>query len=645
MLNPDEQDVSEGITFSPLALHIEEEAIPHECIPASWRDDIRRIVSLLLADDRSKWIVYDDNISGRSYLMNQIVSSIPHYSQRLNLPYGNLCFVEIQDKFVSHLLSSPSWITAIAQRMEVPQKALVFVFNSMEAGFAFAGTYPNARIVVNTYADPMEELNDDGINYNSIAAWNYVSSKDLPISKAEYFQCAHAALDKEVSSVFDIPNIVKYACESLWELIVKEYDDLVAVSSKDQNGVLLSLPLGVFIDLIRTTCGFAYTGLRDDKFKRKFIRSAVRDDAITGVLESYVSSDEDAVPGNHIHVVTSGGQTIEYTISDKEKERLGLSQQKAEPVSLRKISDVEKDLKRVIFGQDRALDKIIKGLTIPALGLNDDNKPLRSMLLLGKTGTGKTETTIQISKHLADREMNLVRIDMSEFAEAHESAKLFGSPPGYVAHDDGGMLTNAVKNHPYSVILLDEVEKAHPRIWDTFLQVLDAGRLTDGSGDTVDFTNCVVVMTSNIGANEVSKVRVGFGDSSYAQRQQDNERLIHKALSEVFRPEMINRIDDIVVFDEIDRATAERVVYERVDAFNQKLSQQHKLRVHISPAIVSRILENAQYTKYGARDVVRLTQGIITESLVNTFGDNVNKERKRLTHVYFDIVDGMIVKA
>ena len=224
-----------------------------------------------------------------------------------------------------------------------------------------------------------------------------------------------------------------------------------------------------------------------------------------------------------------------------------------EMIRLKKMGE---DLKEVIIGQDRAIEKLVKAIRRSRLGLKDPEKPIGSFIFLGQTGVGKTELAKALARYMFDSEEALIRLDMSEYMEKFTVSRLIGAPPGYVGYEEGGQLTERVRRKPYSVVLLDEIEKAHPDIFNILLQVLDDGLLTDGLGRRIDFKNTVIIMTSNIGVREIKNFGTGVGYSTQTREDQSEEirrSTIEGAMKKVFRPEFLNRIDEVIIFNELDK--------------------------------------------------------------------------------------------
>jgi len=266
---------------------------------------------------------------------------------------------------------------------------------------------------------------------------------------------------------------------------------------------------------------------------------------------------------------------------------------------LQRLVDLEDDLHLRVVGQDEAVQKVADTIRRARVGLSEPDRPLGSFLFLGPTGVGKTELVKALSERLFATEDALVRIDMSEYREPHTVARLIGSPPGYVGYGDGGQLTEPVRRRPYSVILLDEIEKAHPEVWNVLLQVLDDGRLTDGEGRTVDFTNAVIVMTSNLGAGR-AKRSLGFT----AADPDASDRMLAAAKS-AFLPEFLNRIDDIVTFDSLGEPEVQEIARQIVGRVGERLAAERRIALEVDDTLVARLASEGFDEDFGARPLQR----------------------------------------
>jgi ATP-dependent Clp protease ATP-binding subunit ClpB len=272
-----------------------------------------------------------------------------------------------------------------------------------------------------------------------------------------------------------------------------------------------------------------------------------------------------------------------------------------------KLIHMEQQLRKRVVGQDEALTAVANAVRRSRAGLSDPTRPNGSFLFLGPTGVGKTELCKTLAEFLFDSADAMVRIDMSEFMEKHSVARLIGAPPGYVGYDEGGYLTESVRRRPYSVLLLDEVEKAHPDVFNILLQVLDDGRLTDGQGRTVDFRNTVIVMTSNLGSDLIQELA---GEQNYLQMRE----AVMEVVGKHFRPEFINRIDESVVFHPLQKDQIKGIAGLQLDILQQRLSER-ELSLNITDQALEYIVEEGYDPVYGARPLRRAIQQLIENPL------------------------------
>ena len=282
-----------------------------------------------------------------------------------------------------------------------------------------------------------------------------------------------------------------------------------------------------------------------------------------------------------------------------------------------------------MIGQDEAVEVVADTIRRARVGLSEGDRPLGSFLFLGPTGVGKTELVKALAERLFATEKALVRIDMSEFREPHTVARLIGSPPGYVGYGDGGQLTEPVRRRPYSVILLDEIEKAHPEVWNVLLQVMDDGRLTDGEGRTVDFNNAVIVMTSNLGAGK-AKRGIGFTASepaAEAQRMED-------AAKQAFLPEFINRIDEIVTFDSLNGEQVESIAQQMVARVADRLRAERGIELTVDDEYTAGLAADGFDEAYGARPLQRHIRRTLEKALTKAIlgGEIHEGDHVHVTH-------------
>ena len=292
-------------------------------------------------------------------------------------------------------------------------------------------------------------------------------------------------------------------------------------------------------------------------------------------------------------------------------------------IPVTKITESEKDrlihlediLHKRVVGQNQAVEAVARAIRRSRVGLQDSRRPIGSFLFMGQTGVGKTELCKAIAEAMFDDENNIVRIDMSEYMESHSVSKLIGSPPGYVGYDEGGQLTEQVRRHPYSVVLFDEIEKAHPDVLNALLQILDDGRLTDGQGRTVSFKNTIIIMTSNLGATEVTQhqKQLGFGDHD-EQEEIDSRAIYMDALKRKFKPEFINRIDIICIFDPLTQDDLVKIAKILISNINKRLKEKN-LSLKITEDALEFIVKKGSNSQYGARPLKRYIQQEVEDQI------------------------------
>ena len=308
-----------------------------------------------------------------------------------------------------------------------------------------------------------------------------------------------------------------------------------------------------------------------------------------------------------------------------------------------RLMRVEDELQKRVIGQSEAIHKIANAIRRSRTGIAEENRPIGSFIFLGPTGVGKTELAKTLAEFLFSDEKSLIRVDMSEYMERHTVSKFIGSPPGYVGYEEGGQLTELVKHRPYSVILFDEIEKAHPEVFNVLLQILDNGRLTDAKGRTVNFKNTIIIMTSNIGGEYAQELgRIGFmsGDEDTKDRREgDMKEKIKKALERHFRPEFLNRLDEIIIFSSLKPQVIQKIVEIQLELVKKRM-EGREISIAFAPELKKFIAEKGYDPTYGARPLKRAIQTYILDSLAQEIISGMVKEGDA---VLAEIKDGKVV--
>lgn len=315
---------------------------------------------------------------------------------------------------------------------------------------------------------------------------------------------------------------------------------------------------------------------------------------------------------------------------------------KVRKIPKQKFLGLEGYLKSNVIGQDEAIEEVVSALFRSQADLHDSNRPLGVFLFAGSSGVGKTHLANSLQRYMFGDDSQLVRMDCGEFQHKHENQKLLGSPPGYIGHDEGGQLTNQVKKNPYSVVLIDEVEKAHQDIWNTFLRIFDEGIVTDNKGETVDFRNTIIIMTTNLGNDKTVENMIstgtGFTKNVNFERQTKEtpnrsivEKNTHQAINKYFRPEFVNRIDKIIVFNHLNREDCEKIAELEMSVIADKLSRRG-ISVSYTDNVINGLIERGIDTIKGARGIAQIRRDVIETPLAKTIV-NTNIPKGTIFHI------------
>ena len=305
-----------------------------------------------------------------------------------------------------------------------------------------------------------------------------------------------------------------------------------------------------------------------------------------------------------------------------------------------KLETMESTLNRRVIGQEEAISAISRAIRRARAGISEENKPLGSFLFLGPTGVGKTETARALAEFLFNDEKAMIRLDMSEYMERHTVSKIIGSPPGYVGYEEAGQLTEKVRRRPYAVILLDEIEKAHPEVFNILLQIFEDGRLTDSKGRMVSFKNSIIIMTSNAGSDYINKMSsIGFSSKQDLAERESMKEKVNNSLQEQFRPEFLNRIDEIVIFNYLKKDQIKNIVDLEMSKVEKRLSQK-EIAIKISEKAKEFLVKEGLDSNLGARPLKRVIQRMILDPLSIKI---VTGEISEGSRVLIDEKDGKIV--
>jgi ATP-dependent Clp protease ATP-binding subunit ClpB len=369
--------------------------------------------------------------------------------------------------------------------------------------------------------------------------------------------------------------------------------------------------------------------------------------AIIPKLESEVKRFE-----NELMKIQSKGQRILKEEIDEEDIAKVVARWTGIPVSkmlqseIAKLANAEEELNKKVKGQESAIKAVANAIRRSRAGINEENKPIGSFLFVGPTGVGKTQLAKALSEFMFNDENSLIRLDMSEYMEKHSVARIIGSPPGYVGHDEGGQLTDKIRKRPYSVVLFDEIEKAHPEVFNILLQILDDGRLTDSKGRIVNFKNTIIVMTSNLGNEVIKQYSIGFSDGSDAikaktYRDDEMKEKIDKILRENFKLEFLNRIDEIVAFKSLTRETLMEIVDLELAKVEKRLKDKN-IKLKVAAKIKKMLSEKGYDITFGARPLKRIIQSNILDELAMEIIEGKIKDGDSVT-IDLGVMDRVLV--
>lgn len=443
---------------------------------------------------------------------------------------------------------------------------------------------------------------------------------------------------KNIKFKYEQHHKVKYSDEAL-EACVKLSDRYIndrqlpdkAIDALDEAGARAHVKdLRVPLDMVELEKKIieAEISKKEAVSNREFEKAKLQKEEIEGLQEELsvkYKNWENEIEGNYISV---GEEEIAHIISMMS----GVKIQKVSTDETQKLLKMEDNLKGIIVGQDDAVAKVSKAIRRARVGINDPNRPIGSFIFVGPTGVGKTLLAKELAKYLFDSEKNLIRLDMSEYMEKHSVSRIIGSPPGYVGHEEAGQLTEKVRQHPYSIVLFDEIEKAHHDVFNILLQILDDGRLTDSLGREIDFKNTIIIMTSNVGSRKIKDFGIGVGFSTSARENKAAEiekSIIENDINKTFAPEFLNRIDDIVFFRSLFKDDIVKIIEIELNKLSKRLSSLD-YNIEFTQDLKEFIVEKGIDQQFGARPLKREIQRRVEDPLSEAILENQGKEKKNI---------------
>lgn len=443
---------------------------------------------------------------------------------------------------------------------------------------------------------------------------------------------------KNIKFKYEQHHKVKYSDEAL-EACVKLSDRYIndrqlpdkAIDALDEAGARAHVKdLRVPLDMVELEKKIieAEISKKEAVSNREFEKAKLQKEEIEDLQEELsvkYKNWENEIEGNYISV---GEEEIAHIISMMS----GVKIQKVSTDETQKLLKMEDNLKGIIVGQDDAVAKVSKAIRRARVGINDPNRPIGSFIFVGPTGVGKTLLAKELAKYLFDSEKNLIRLDMSEYMEKHSVSRIIGSPPGYVGHEEAGQLTEKVRQHPYSIVLFDEIEKAHHDVFNILLQILDDGRLTDSLGREIDFKNTIIIMTSNVGSRKIKDFGIGVGFSTSARENKAAEiekSIIENDINKTFAPEFLNRIDDIVFFRSLFKDDIVKIIEIELNKLSKRLSSLD-YNIEFTQELKEFIVEKGIDQQFGARPLKREIQRRVEDPLSEAILENQGKEKKNI---------------
>lgn len=593
---------------------------PFDEIPEPIMDAMRKVNRNLNYKVRPRSIiVYGESGSGKTFMLNQLAYHINEFNG--SNVHRTVKFIGVD--YVNRIMTGDGSLTAFGLQAAAAinetntDRHLIIVVPDLHLFLLLISKCRNTSFILEADDDMLSHaMNNHSSQVDKIEAVQ-VNNK---MKWKEFLNEANRA-NITLAGQYDVKPVSNVAVKAFIEELIRQVYPTHPESFRSIEEI--EIPIGYVLERIE----YMYAWLMESdgkpinaKTARTIAREAFNDSPIV---------DEDDFDDDDM---------IMSMLNDELHNKKDKKQKPAKTLKYNDPLHLADRLKTTVVNQDKAIDMVSKAILIDAAGMKPKDKPVASFLFLGPSGVGKTQLAKSLADTLFEKPVNLVRIDCSEFNDKHTAARLFGAPPGYVGYDNGGELTNAVREHPQSVVLLDEVEKAHPDIWNTFLQVFDDARLTDGQGETTDFSHCVFILTGNLGTKEAENMKTaGFGESTV----NDEETVYMKAMRDFFRPEFINRLDGICVFNKLRREDYARIVRIKLHEISGIIKDNYgkKVDFNVSDAAMDGILIKARSMNLGAREIDHvLKSNVVLPMAENILSGDIVLENDK--HVRIDDSDG-----
>lgn len=600
-----------------------------QALPKTVRTTLDQFAQFFFTKGSEKIIVTGGKSTGKTFLKEQFFYKVDFYSHFVKKNKDkkfSVCYINFSD--ISNISNHDfrDIVNNLKEVNGVEEENIAFVTESIDVAL-FVSSYSLSKVILEMDSNIYHHLFNSPDPSRIWSSWSVINTDEIFCTRQD-------AKDLIKASV--APTMREETGIDILDKDISDFVNFVARSVPDEmkSGNVVLMPFGLWATLFKD-CVLSMAYSTDSSkfkhdvpiFKKFFADTFERNKELIQQHSHKEALSVIDIPDLIVKELESSS-LLQKGVSSSKKDS-----SKEKNYTYGNMSTLKDRLSKKIIGQQEAVNNVCNSLMIPAAKLNYENKPLRSFLFLGPTGVGKTQLSLEIANELMTEKLHVVRIDLSEYQEAHEVSKLFGAPPGYVGFENGGRLTEEVKEHPHSVVLLDEVEKAHPKIWDAFLQVLDSGHMTDGLGNEIDFTNTIIVMTSNIGAKEASKTTSGFSTSSYESRQKDQKSIMTKEMEKTFRPEFINRIDEIVFFQELSKTVLSQIVQKEFNIIKEKLNRQNIEILDLDEELIDELLEESDISRYGAREIQRVMYKTIINPIANAIVEDRNVSSIKLTNI------------